>query len=372
MNLNFIHNDTNKLINYLDNYELDLNKLTDNKYFIKLYDIFKNLYKKINENIFFKNINIKRIECNPNYFLKESNFTSDEIKLYINNNLKNCHKLDFENNTIIYFSKKKINLVLIRHMFMIINILKNIFNRTNFNQKVIFFETNKKKKFPKEEKILGSNEVNTGLTLLDLNKNGNIIIFRKEEVLKVLIHELIHSNLIDEKFIFSTNNNYLNKILCANYDIVLNEAFTETFATILNIFYIHINQKYNINDLDVMFKNEMKYSFLITTQIFKYNKIYNLNEILKNNSNKCKNIFYQNTNVFSYYILKNILLKNHIIFGKILEKYTYNYKINNKLCIDEIIKLLVKNMRIYNTENKFNFKDFDKNSLRLCLYELKF
>ena len=90
------------------------------------------------------------------------------------------------------------------------------------------------KKFPKKNEILGPNEVNSGLTFLDVHKNGDIILYRKEELLKVLIHELIHSNLIDEKIIFSGSINEFSKLFCVNYNILLNEAFTESFATIIN------------------------------------------------------------------------------------------------------------------------------------------
>ena len=229
----------------------------------------------------------------------------------------------------------------------------------------------KKKKFPIKHKILGPNEINSGLTILDLQKkNGNIILYRKEEVLKVLIHELVHSNLIDQKLIFSHNNNYFNKLICVNYDIVINEAFTEFFALILNIFYINIVNNLKRNDLNIMFNNEIKYSFYISSKIFKYYNINNINEIIKNNNN-CKITFLQNTNIFSYYILKKILLKDHLIIGEILDKYSENYKINDRVCIKKIIDILITNIEQMKN-NKYNTFDFYKNnSLRLCLYELK-
>jgi hypothetical protein len=377
-----LHNDTIKLIKLLENCNLNVNevyKITENEYFMKLYNTFKELYNKIliddddinnnnNNNI---NIHIENASESPYFYLTDNDFTSDEIKLYILSNLKNGYKIIFENNTIIYFTKKnKVNLSLVKHMFKIIYILKNIFNRGDKSQTIIFFETDKKKKFPIKRKILGPNEINSGLTILDLHKNGNIILYRKEEVLKVLIHELVHSNLIDQKLIFSHNNNYFNKLICVNYDIVINEAFTEFFALILNIFYINIVNNLKINNLNTMFKNEIKYSFYISSKIFKYYNINNINEIIKNNNN-CKITFLQNTNIFSYYILKKILLKDHLIIGKILDKYSENYKINNRICINKIIDLLITNIEQMKN-NKYNSFDFYKNnSLRLCLYELK-
>lgn len=371
-----LHNDSIKLIKLLENYKLNVNKvskLTENKYFMELYNTFKELYNKIsiNDNDY-NNIHIENVVESPDFYLTDNDFTSDEIKLYILSNLKNGYKIIFENNTIIYFTKKnKVNLSLVKHIFKIIYILKNIFNRSDKSQIIIFFETNKKKKFPIKQKILGPNEINSGLTILDLQKkNGNIILYRKEEVLKVLIHELVHSNLIDQKLIFSHNNNYFNKLICVNYDIVINEAFTEFFALILNIFYINIVNNLKRNDLNTMFNNEIKYSFYISSKIFKYYNINNINEIIKNNNN-CKITFLQNTNIFSYYILKKILLKDHLIIGEILDKYSENYKINDRVCIKKIIDILITNIEQMKN-NKYNTFDFYKNnSLRLCLYELK-
>jgi hypothetical protein len=371
-----IHNETENLLKLLNNYKISNNNLinnnlTNNKYFMELFDNFKKNYTYVA----LDKIYIEELYTDPNFYLKDNDFTSPQIKSYILNNLKYNYKLSYENNIIIYYSKKKIiNMRLIQHMFQIIIILKNIFNRNNINQTIIYFETNKKKKFPSKYKILGPNEINTGLTLLDLKKNGNIILFRKEEILKVLIHELIHSNLIDEKFIFSNENTYLNKILCSNYNIVLNEAFTETLATILNIYYIHIVKKLGKGELNKMLKNEIKYSNLISSKIFKYYNIEKIDDILI--KNKCSNIFSQNTNVFSYYILKNILLNNHIRFGEILDNNSNYYKIKTSTCIFQMIDLINNSLSLYNNNdlnNDLNNNiELNNNSLRLCLYELKF
>jgi hypothetical protein len=116
-----------------------------------------------------------------------------------------------------------------------------------------------------------------------------------------------------------------------------------------------------------MFKNEIKYSNYICSKIIKFYGINNIKDILKNN-NECINNFPQKTNVFSYYILKNILLTNHILFSNILDKYTLNYKINNENCIIDIINLILNNINSININDIF-IKDNNK-SLRLCLYEL--
>ena len=372
--MNCLCNDTLNLINLLKKYnnnDKDLIKITKNKFFMNLYNDMKHILKKnkINSN----SVIIDKLEEKPLNYLKDSNFTSDNIKNNIISKLKYCYKIKNDNTEIIYFSSKKIIYnklpIIIEHMLVIIKLLKIVFNRNKY-QKIIYFETLQKKKLPKKNnKILGPNEVNSGLTFIHSHENGEIILFRKEEILKVLIHELIHSNSIDRKIIFSSQLKEFNNHFCSNYKILLNEAFTESLATIINLFYINIYCKFNKKNLDKMFSYEIKYLNYICSKVLFYNKIEKMSDIIKDNNN-CKTKFYQYTNVFSYYILKNILLTQHIQFSKILEKYTSDYKINNENAINEIIQLIINNINII--DNKVYDVSKDKNnSLRLCLYELR-
>jgi hypothetical protein len=336
---------------------------------MKLYD---NFYKIIN-NISINNIKIENYNNSEIDNLKNNKFTSQDILNNIIDTLKYNYLIIFENNSIVYYSSKSIknNKIpkIITHMFIIIKALKILFNRNNHNQKVVYFETCNKKLFPLNNSILSPNEVNSGLTNLDFHKNGNIILFRKEELLKVLIHELIHSNLIDEKIIFSNKIKSFSNGFCVKYNILLNEAFTETFALILNMFYINIIGNNNKSNLNIMFTNELKYSDYICSKIMHYYNIKNIEDVIKKN-NICNKDFPQKTNVFSYYILKNILLYQHIKLGNIIKKYTIYYKINDESSITEIIELINKN--INNLNNRLLNVNNDKNkSLRLCLYELK-
>ena len=378
-NNNNLSKDTLKIINILKKNQnikkLKVDSILKNNFFIQLY----NNIKFIINDIKIENIQIEELNHNINLYLKDNEFTSKNIKNNIINNLKYSYEIKNDNNIIVYYTKKKINnkklnnkkFNKIKHMFIIIKLLKILFNRKEVQQKIIYFETEEKKKLPKQKFkiILGPNEINSGLTFLNLHKNGDIILYRKEEVLKVLIHELIHSNLIDEKIIFSNKIKEFSNIFCVNYEILLNEAFTETYATIINLFYIHIINKLPKNKLNIMFQNEINYSNYICSKIIKYYDIKKIEDVIKKNE-KCSNNFPQKTNVFAYYILKNILLSNHILFGNVLNKNTLYYKINTEKGIDDIIDIIIKNI-IY-LDNRINFFKNDKNnSLRLCLYELR-
>ena len=368
---------SSKLIELLKKYDsknFKVDKITNNIFFMKLYSDIKNI---INEHVL-GNIEIKRVTEDPFFYFKDNSFTSSNIKNKIKIELKYGYQFTNNNNIIIYYTKKEITKIplIIENMFLIINTLKKLFNR-NFFQRVIFFETLEKKEFPqKDNLILGSNEVNTGLTINnDFNNhshNGDIILYRKEELLKVLIHELIHSNLIDRKIIKSDSVTKFSNIFCVNYQILLNEAFTESIALIINLFYIHIKCKFNKKMLNSMFQNEINYSNYICSKILNYYKIDKIGDIIKKDKN-CSTIFPQKSNVFSYYFLKNILISNHISYGNILNKYYHernHYKINNKKCIDKIIELLINNIYLLD-KRLYKVSDDKNNSLQLCLYEMK-
>lgn len=372
--MNIFCKDTYKLLKLLDNYDVSIpsKNITENKYFMGLYRNIKNIFKKQNKLINISSLNLIE-NFNINTYLSNNEFTSEGIHNSIIKDIKYGYEIISDNNTIIYFTKTKIINskipVIITHMFTIIKILKILFNRSDNHQKVTYFETYNKKTFPKNNKIiLGPHEVNSGLTFLDFHKNGDIILYRKEEILKVLIHELIHSNLIDQKIIFSNKIKNFSDMFCVKYNILLNEAFTESFATLINIFYIHIINNLDKDMLNIMFKNELRYSTYICSKIIKYYDIKKIEDIIKDKNN-CTNNFPQKTNVFAYYILKNILLQNYISFGDILNKYTINYKVNDELCIVNIINLITTNIKKFD-KKIINIKSDKNNSLRLCLYEL--
>ena len=365
-----LSNETIKLLKIIPNKNIE-NNFLKNKFFMKLYKNMKKNIKNMNK-ININNIAIESIKEKPEKYLNDNQFTSKNIINKILLKLKYCYRCTFENNSIIFFTKsKKYNNNIIIHMFKIIKLLKILFNRINYHQNIIYFDTDEKKEFPKNEKILGPDNVNSGLTYLDMHKNGTIILYRKEEVLKVLIHELIHSNLIDSKIIFSKNLKSFSDNFCVTYNILLNEAFTESFATIINLFYIHVNCKFKIKILDNMFYNELFYSNYISSKIIKFYNISKISNVVKNGT-FCKNNFPQKTNVFAYYILKNILLTKHIDFGNILEKYTSSkdYKLCCEEGIVELINLIMKNITILDN-NMLNIKNDTNKTLRLCLYELQ-
>ncbi len=348
---------------------IDIHK---SKYLLELYNNLENIIS--NTYIDKLNIKVNEIKCNPREYLFDSDFTSANISNHILKNLIYSYKFEYDNNTIIYFCSKKIKNInnppdIIIKMFYIIVIIKKLYQRKH-NQKLIFFETNLKKIFPKNNfkskpKILNADNINTALTFVVNNKNGDIILYRKEECIKVLIHELIHSNCIDYNIIFSKNSKLFSNLFCSNYQVLLNECFTETIACIINVYYIYITGIYKMIDSNLtvnkMLYNECVYSNYICSKIKTYYGINKISNIIKN---KCTEQFPQQTNVLSYYFLKNILLNDIIEFDLLL----YKYKITDEIFIRKLIKLIIDNI------NKIDKRIYDindnNNSLKMSYYEV--
>jgi hypothetical protein len=270
-------------------------------------------------------------------------------------------------------------------LFTIFNILSKSSTRAcSETLKINLFLTDFKKNLPvNKTNILGCDNANSAVTY-HCAKNGTMLIFRKEEVIKVFIHESIHALGLDW-----VNNNVLKndirKIFDIKSDFKINEAYTEFWANILNCCLI----SYKLNK-----KNTAKYiryvNFCITVeQVF---SIFQLIKVLKymglsypqlyktDPISKLMRYNYKETsNIFSYYILKTVLLFNHHGFLNLCDKHNsklFNFKdiVQNGDIIINFIKDNYKNNKflkiieiITHTKNNDHFIN---NTTRLTAMEL--
>ena len=171
-----------------------------------------------------------------------------------------------------------------------------------------------------------------------------ICIWRKEEMSKVLIHELIHYLNLD---MFKYQNKFIqlyDKINLKSKMVNPNEAYTELLAlTLMSIWeYYFTNSKYNLNNyINNKLNLELSWSYYQISKILKYFKCYNsFNDLFKNNCT-----FRQETNVLSYFILKTYFLQNINIILK-------NLNINNLYINNSISEYILKNTNLH--DDKFN------------------
>ena len=219
-----------------------------------------------------------------------------------------------------------------------------------------------KKRVPK---YIGSREVNSGLTSYN-SYSTHVKLWRKEEILKVLLHELIHSLSLE-----SHNNDNIKKFIVENFDFHHTnnsnpfEAYVEFWAEIINILIIMVNSdkdlkntkkktsiKQNITKnikkkdflkrFTELLNIEINFTAFQCAKILKYFGYKKFEEfcfynIKKNSSNERK--FIQKSNVFSYFFL---LLIYQLSFNDFI-----------KLCFE-------KNCNVNNTNRLDNIKDIIK------------
>lgn len=139
-------------------------------------------------------------------------------------------------------------------------------------------------------------QVNGGYT----NKKENkMVVWRKEDGLKVFIHEMIHFYRLDFYFInnfYVTVNNLAENKICKNDDYVF-EAFTDFFAINYYCVYLFLLLEDNdqiIDNFYLIFKKELEF---VEKQSIKVLFYANIN----------KNIVDNETNLYCYYLLKYYL-----------------------------------------------------------------
>ena len=192
---------------------------------------------------------------------------------------------------------------------------------------IFMYLTSEKKHIPKNNlSILGPEHCNTAVTTA-CEKNGDILIYREEEWFKVLIHETFHLLCLDfanmPNYIISEFNKKIRGIIPVKSDYNLFEAYSEFWATIWNCAFC----SYNIID-DNNFLNFVSYmdyciQVEIVFSIFQMNKIlhfmgltyrqlYTKDETAYTIARRY--LYREKTNVLAYYIVKTILLFNHVDF----------------------------------------------------------
>lgn len=327
-----------KTSKYLENIfkknDLVINSRNLNELFYRLDDSYNKMTKRFLDNVTKTNI-------------KYNNFHNFKKEVFFSN--KTIYEINFDNTIIVinvYYNNEDIDNFTNHILFVIYFML--VYSNKKVNFEIDYLLTDLKKEIINREKnyIFTEDDINSGFTYLNEKK---IIIWRKEEIIKVTIHELIHLlniGLLDTKIPSKIVNFYKNKYNVSSNHILIDEAFTEFLAVLINNFLItkFMNKTYNY----YVYLLKLEISFTI----YQCNKIYNLG--MNKDINK-------NTQVLSYFFIKLELFMN-------LDKAINCININNK---NNICKLLLKDKKnfpkIQITEtNKKEYK-----TLRMSLNEYK-
>jgi hypothetical protein len=195
--------------------------------------------------------------------------------------------------------------------------------------KFIIFLTDKKKEI--DDYVIShihfkTINVNTAVT------NGqDIIIYREQELLKSIFHELIHFHNLDFRNIPDTIIQYLIKThnIKSDNEYLLYECVTETLANILNNIFLSSNIKEFINNLqtEILFSTFQVAKILNICKYKSWDEFSNLdnsrvnmqmthNKMINNNNSNPHKHFKQDSCIMSYYILKYYIMMNLDIYFK--------------------------------------------------------
>ncbi len=187
--------------------------------------------------------------------------------------------------------------------------------------KLYLYMTSLHKTLPKNRWDTISNmEVNSGLSDM-CRRESEIIIFRKEEWFKLLIHETFHNYGLD----FSVMNiNILSDMMKdkfnVNSEFLMFETYTEFWARLINIIFCtyKIGEPNQFKDFYMYFQVLYYYERLFTIlQCCKILSFMNLTFDMitsKKDKDVSLQLYKESTNVFPYYIGVSILMLNPIKF----------------------------------------------------------
>ena len=227
----------------------------------------------------------------------------------------NSHKYDVFHPMIgkiicnIYFSEKFENKIkkiiekIATRSFLVLQLTQTVIKTYNPLHITIYYDETKKTCTYGEDKFMSPVNVNSGFTHVINNDTiaGPITIYRKEELLKVCIHEVLHSTYIDTKNIFSGPS------LCSSSNIMYSEAYVEFFASFLNIICTFIEKKIKKERHMELIEREYKWNMYQSAKILSINNFELFESIF---DKKCKQRVMEKTNSISYYCIKAALFHN--------------------------------------------------------------
>jgi len=252
-------------------------------------------------------------------------------------------------NITIHLFSKKTKKTLIHELAKVVQYVFSL-SRNDLRHLVInIYLIDKKKTNTPGMKKLGRNEINSGMC--QRGKVTTITIYREEELIKVLIHELIHGFQYDnyedtDKII----KHYQKKYHMSSKNINTNEAYTEIWANLINCYLI--SQKPGRNNYNL---------FLILIALENNFSKYQAEKVmyLTDLDGKENIDINKDTNVLSYFIIRNEIYDKLNLFLKFCRNHNEDYiKLNDeKEWFNFLMKIdkIKKNNRRFNNTDKQNY-----------------
>jgi hypothetical protein len=290
-----------------------------------------------------------------------SEFTPFDIIDYLGNSklIKYNFLIEYENTkvTLKIVSKQVIKNTtldrLIKNIFLMVSLKKQTSSVVE-DFTIVLITTLFKKNLSKEYNVLGPREINSGLCIFNTRK---ILIFRKEEYEKLLIHELCHLLNLDFSVV-NIQNIYDIVNLNPESETRINESITEILALIIHSIIVSINltqtKKKNYNLGSTLINYEINFNLVQIAKILNHYGFNNANEFFCKYDNNDK--FKQTTSVLSYFIIKTACLYNktnlHIFLNNNFKKFNY---INKQTALENYKKLVIDSLQNEEFHQDINF-----------------
>jgi hypothetical protein len=301
-----------------------------------IFDAYKYLLKLKQKNTSYFKFDIKKIE-NSNQISIPQSFNSnsfpDTVRSHINQMTEYELSYTFSlygRNIKILFIVEDYNVELnletyhkyVDAIIMWLYILNLYSSKSCSNKLIVYiYFTSLEKKLPSSNiSILDQINVNTAFTKT-CPRDSEIVVYRKEEWFKVLIHETFHNFALD----FSDMNNdkvhrYILDIFKVNSEVNLYESYTEFWAEIINaLFCSFFSLKDKTNLYEFLEYSEFFINFERTHSFFQMVKALNFMGLnytdLYSNTHQSnvirEHLYKEKTYVLSYYIIKCVLMNNY-------------------------------------------------------------
>jgi hypothetical protein len=252
--------------------------------------------------------------------------------------------------------------------------MKNTFGKIIPDFVLIIYMSDEKKYLPKDlsKEIISAKHVNSGVTIAYTNQRpSQVIIYREEEILKVLTHEILHLcethfHMYDTSFdttIKETQN------ITNEHSLNLFESYVETLTLMINtIIHSYLkNPTSSTKIIESYIALEKKHSQRVVDEL--YYLLHSQNCI----SNK-PTIFPLNedTNTFSYLVIKLLFLQNETIFFSRLDAnfcINVNHKQFIQMIVNNLPKIKINDLKKYKNKNKKTIYTLYP-SLKFCKFDI--
>jgi hypothetical protein len=365
---------------HVDNMDIEFEDEKLTKY---IYDSIK-VSKKHSQSIQY-DYSIRDFQYKPLYGGK---FISENIIFEIKSKLNLTYAIQFKvKNVTCYANIHSINKIDIEEY---IELIKRVLCFCIFQVDIAYdirfnldlFLLDKEKSIPISEfnHSVTQDHINSGYSYHD--DSMNVVIYRKEEWLKVFIHECFHAFNMDfheEQILFK---NIFEDRFFIKSDFLLYESFVEFWARIFNCAFFTLNLKANMS------LNDFHNVFTLNLNIERVHSIMQANKLLsifqidydkitdEKYKNICMKLYKEETNAFCYYVITALMMCNFKHTIQWFDVHNQNAFVFDKeerqvLIFCHYIKQLAAEPNVKAIFKKLNdVKLSRENHMKMCIFEV--